>query len=478
MAVRTRHDAWKLSHWDPILLWYARAVREMQARPITDPTSWRYQAAIHDYVPGNVPGGDPFATPGEPLPSQADRTRFWRQCQHFSWFFLPWHRMYLFYFEQIVANTIVQLGGPDGWALPYWNYSDSTNPDSRKIPSAFRDATLPDGTPNALRITQRASGNNGDDVGFSEDVDLLECLQEPQFVAQAPGGSPGFGGAETGFSHTGTFAAMGQLERLPHGSMHGQVGGFMGRFHTAALDPLFWLHHANIDRLWEVWRRRNNSHTNPTQAEWLTGVPFDFNDGLGTVVTHTSNQVVDTETVPLEYVYEDTSDPFPFEAAVLPMTRRPAEMIGASEQPVTLTGRPAVAELAVTAPTGPGRAAEAAGDARMYLNLENITGTGDPVSYAVYLNVPEGARPEDHPERFAGVLPMFGVAEASQADDRHPGSGLHYALEVGRIVRELAARGEWNPARVRVTFVPRTTSALEAAAERPIRVGRVSVYVG
>jgi hypothetical protein len=55
---------------------------------------------------------------------------------------------------------------------------------------------------------------------------------------------------------------------------------------------------------------------------------------------------------------------------------------------------------------------------------------------------------------------------------------LHYALEVGRIVRELAARGEWNPARVRVTFVPRTTSALEAAAERPIRVGRVSVYVG
>jgi tyrosinase len=478
MAVRTRHDAWKLSNWDPILLWYARAVQEMKSRPITDPTSWRYQAAIHDYVPGTVPGGDPFATAGEQLPSPADQTRFWRQCQHFSWFFLPWHRMYLFYFERIVADTIVQLGGPADWALPYWNYSDPDNANARKLPNAFRDATLPDGSPNALRITQRASGNNGQDVGLVDDVDLTECLQEPQFVAQGQGGGPGFGGAQTGFSHTGTFAAMGQLERLPHGSMHVGVGGFMGRFHTAALDPLFWLHHANIDRLWEVWRQRSAAHTNPIEAQWLTGVTFDFHDGLGNIFTHASQDVIDTQAAPLEYVYEDTSDPFPLETMGLLMTRRTPEMIGATEQPVTLAGRPAVTQFAVTAPTGPGRAAEAAGDARLYLNLENITGSGDPVSYSVYLNVPEGERPEDHPELFAGVLPMFGVAEASQADGTHPGSGLHYALEVGRIIRELTARGAWDPARIRVTFVPRRTSALETAAERPIQVGRVSMYVG
>lgn len=477
MALRTRKDAWKLSNWDPILLWYARAVSDMQARPITDPTSWRYQAAIHDYVPGNVAGGDPNATPGEPLPPVTERARFWRQCQHFSWFFLPWHRMYLFYFERIVANTILQLGGPDGWALPYWNYSDSTNPDARKLPSAFRDATLPDGSPNALRITQRASGNDGRRVGTPDDVDLTACLREPLFVGQGQGGSPGFGGAPTGFSHTGSFTAMGELERVPHGSMHGQVGGFMGRFHTAGLDPLFWLHHANIDRLWEVWRQRNASHTNPTQAQWLTGVPFEFNDGSGNVVTHRSSDVVDTRTMPLEYEYEDVSDPFPLEAVGVSMTGRTPEMIGATDAPVVLTGRPAVAQLAVTTPTGPGRALEATGDERIYLNLENITGSGDPVSYAVYLNVPGGERPEDHPELFAGVLPMFGVAEASQSDDAHPGSGLHYALEVGAIVRALESRQAWDPNNVQITFVPRSTSVTETAAAQPIHVGRVSIYL-
>ena len=51
--------------------------------------------------------------PSDVLPSTAERQRFWGQCQHFSWFFLSWHRMYLFYFEQIVSATIEQLNGPD-----------------------------------------------------------------------------------------------------------------------------------------------------------------------------------------------------------------------------------------------------------------------------------------------------------------------------------------------------------------------------
>ena len=124
---RTRRDAWKLAIWDDALLWYARAVKAMQARPTTDPRSWAYQAAIHDFLDGSTP-----QTP--PLPPQADRTTFWRQCQHFSWFFLPWHRMYLLHFERIVAKTIADdLQGPANWALPYWNYSDSTNPNAQVI---------------------------------------------------------------------------------------------------------------------------------------------------------------------------------------------------------------------------------------------------------------------------------------------------------------------------------------------------------
>src|SRR5688572_16910261 len=138
MALRTRRDVWKLADWDPILFWYAKAIRRMQSRPIEDPTSWRYQAAIHDYDRDR----DPLADDSDRLPSMD----FWSQCQHSSWFFLPWHRMYLHFFEQIVADAVIQEGGPADWALPYWNYSDLSNPNARKMPPAFRAPTLPDGT--------------------------------------------------------------------------------------------------------------------------------------------------------------------------------------------------------------------------------------------------------------------------------------------------------------------------------------------
>ncbi len=58
----------------------------------------------------------------------------------------------------------------------------------------------------------------------------------------------------------------GFLEHSPHDNVHGDIGGALNNVFnnrlaqglmsnpcTAALDPIFWLHHANIDRLWEVW---------------------------------------------------------------------------------------------------------------------------------------------------------------------------------------------------------------------------------
>jgi tyrosinase len=128
--VRIRRDVWKLPSTDDTLTWYARSVAKIQSRLITDPTSWRYQAAIHDYRPTD----DPLARPGETLPSQAEQLKFWFRCQHGSWFFLPWHRGYLFYFEQILLQIIQQLKGPSTWALPYWNYSDPANPNARCLP--------------------------------------------------------------------------------------------------------------------------------------------------------------------------------------------------------------------------------------------------------------------------------------------------------------------------------------------------------
>src|SRR5687768_8731296 len=95
---RKRLNVLNLPPGDQTISWYEKAVAAMQARPIADPTSWRYQAAIHDYDRAR----DPLKRTTDRLPSAAEQRKYWSQCQHGSWFFLPWHRMYLHQFEQIV----------------------------------------------------------------------------------------------------------------------------------------------------------------------------------------------------------------------------------------------------------------------------------------------------------------------------------------------------------------------------------------
>src|SRR4051794_27716441 len=174
--VRVRRDVNGLADNDPIIVFYEKAIEKMkQGNRIDLPTSWRYQAAIHDYPPKetldaddrkNFPsGGDPNAIQNEPLPSGADRDKFWARCQHHCWFFLPWHRAYLHFFEKIVAKIVANLpGGPKDWALPYWNYS--TSADAAKLPKPFRDAQIDDpDNPgkkknNNLHVPQRIAAAN------------------------------------------------------------------------------------------------------------------------------------------------------------------------------------------------------------------------------------------------------------------------------------------------------------------------------
>jgi tyrosinase len=49
-----------------------------------------------------------------------------------------------------------------------------------------------------------------------------------------------------------------------HGSVHIWVGGTMSDASVSPADPVFWLHHANLDRLWWVWYNSpQGNHENP-----------------------------------------------------------------------------------------------------------------------------------------------------------------------------------------------------------------------
>ena len=460
----TLHDA---DPWHPVIHAYARGVAVLRQRSAVDPLDplgWQYQSDIH-------------GTPENP-------DDFRNQCQHFCWFFLPWHRMYLEWFERIVRAAIQDLDDVDDetkqtWALPYWNYS-SDQAARRALPKAFLDPTLPDGvTPNPLRVPGRTI-NNGSSLA-PVDVELSAALAPVEFAGPA-----GFAGGRTGFSHGGEDpgSVMGPLEGTPHGSVHVQVGGLMGSFDTAALDPIFWLHHANIDRLWEVWRTMAG-RANTTEPAWLSGVTFHFHDEHGAPLGEQVHQVL--ETADLHYRYEDISAPVGMEVAMAPGPEPagPPELAGASVNAVTLAGATAQVTFEVSAPVGP-LADLGAPPAQVYLRLEDVTADGPAgVTYRVYLTVPDGD-PATDDAHYVGLAAFFGVEQTRNPDNEH--GGLRLGFDITDLYRRLQAEQRWND-RVSVTFVAQYVVPAErpvplpsgevAAAQQAgeVRVGRVSIFV-
>ena len=55
-----------------------------------------------------------------------------------------------------------------------------------------------------------------------------------------------------------SFADFSVLVEGIHASVHTWVGGAMTLISVAAYDPLFWAHHAMIDRLWYLWQLRTH----------------------------------------------------------------------------------------------------------------------------------------------------------------------------------------------------------------------------
>jgi len=63
----------------------------------------------------------------------------------------------------------------------------------------------------------------------------------------------------------GTFNAFTPALQGIHDSGHVWVGGSMGSIATAPADPVFWMHHAEIDRIWAAWQTTHPGQ-NPTLA--------------------------------------------------------------------------------------------------------------------------------------------------------------------------------------------------------------------
>ena len=139
--------------------------------------------------------------------------------------FLPWHRHMILGFEQALQAKDARV------VLPFWDWTraDSRDLDAEPWKSFFGGRNNTGGKFDHWSYTRRA--NDGGFVLPSLD-NVIDELQAATFV---------------------DFRAM---EFGSHVPGHRWTGATMEGT-SSPLDPLFYLHHCNIDRLWAIWQRNH-----------------------------------------------------------------------------------------------------------------------------------------------------------------------------------------------------------------------------
>jgi tyrosinase len=304
---------------------YAKGITAMLKLPATHPQNWFRNAFIH-----------------------------LMDCPHGNWWFYVWHRGYLGYFEETIRNlsgdpnfampywdwsTLPQLPdeiftgvlspGDKAWE-PYTkdlatftsftkpamtSYFNSLSPAQRTQLNARGYKTFDDmwndvtgnGVPGNMAFAQtsksrfptRANPKLDPDVAYDcSPFVVYSGLWPTKFYD--PNVSLSFASSKTP-SHNSPAGSFSVLEGLPHNQTHNFIGGvppwnpgpygFMTNF-LSPCDPIFFLHHSNLDRLWDVWTRKQISWGKPIlppqpDLGTLSNEPLlFFVDGKGGFVTN------------------------------------------------------------------------------------------------------------------------------------------------------------------------------------------------
>ena len=469
-----------------------KAVRTMRARKPSDPTSWTFQAAMHAVA------GDTVARLKAADPGVAQVVQFWNQCPHSgqsSADFVVWHRAYIYYFERILRAA----SGDPNLSLPYWNYTDAAQ---RGFPPLFADEQ-PDanGEPtNPLYDARREQAFMAGMYLLSPDVAAgSRAMTEKAMFG--PTEREGFAGGV----YDNNPRTRGLIEQAPHDLLHFAIGGAIGfgdpeapaeqganaglmaSVQTAAFDPIFWVHHANIDRLWTVWEcQADRVWGSPPAIAWFDAKPWVFHDADKSEVRESRRFYIDRRNLALSY---DTDKPTckPLGAKKLPGQNvltgpAPAALVSTpvASQPVgRRLSNDRAAEVSLQAPAAPAAPAGALVSRRRAarrvivelrgLSLDGVTSVG----YDVHVNAAPGARPSREAPSFAGTVPLFGLTHAHGPAGDHAAMASAQDAGVLRIdVTDIPGVAE---GRVEVSIVPFDLLTPVGAAPRLRRPGALRV---
>jgi hypothetical protein len=478
-AVHVRREIHQLSA--PEIDAFRAGVALMKSRAEKDPTSWAYQANIH----GFPTSGSAVCAPPT-IPAQTA----WATCQHGQFFFTAWHRMYVYYFERILRAAIREATKDPTYefSLPYWDYENASYHD---LPQPFR---VPAGNTNSLYVAQRAANCNSGSVCVDGPTASAQVALSLTPFCTCPGSSSCCNGCLPGLLPDETFGgqfvpqpvhymrAFGELESQPHNVVHDAIGGdtgWMADPDCAARDPIFWLHHANIDRLWQVWLNQGG-RLNPINCSTWSRTPFTFFDEKGQKVTKTACDILNMVTQ-LDYQYDKLpvnnvqlcSTP-PVTGAQATTSNAPPkrQLLAASPKAAVTLGEAPVKVSVPVAPEAKQRfEALASGGAggHMRLIIEGLELLHHGAYYRVFLNLPEGQAPDPAGPYYIGQISLFGHMGHGEAASR--------SFDITKQVQALRRQGQWK-GNVDLTFVranPRQGAEAKAAPQTYMRMGKVSI---
>lgn len=395
-----------------------QAMKELSSKKPEDPRGWRRQAQIHE-----------------------------AHCPHQNWWFLPWHRAYLWYFEQCCRDLV-----GDDFSLPYWDWTQNPT-----IPAPFWKGTLA----HRRAVTPNDAMPN-ETVGRQSITNLMEGMTLSSIYSDA-----------TLTDDQREAPAAGDLESQPHNSVHRRVGTdgantFDMVTLLSPLDPIFWLHHANVDRLWASWFKGRGNGRAPTSALWREHQLTRFFDPMSkSFVAPKTEDTKDAEKWAAIYDRYEPSPP-------LPSANKPSvEFLGRVDALNVRTlasgvlfpssgvriGRAMTATISTSADLAkilarvPAAAAHT--DAPRTQTVLRVEGVEPPKQGAVALRVflnckdPTVNTPVDDPA-YVATVSFFG---GNHGEHQHP---YNFALNAEKTIQRLTAAGQYVPgsSNVDVTLIP------------------------
>ncbi len=477
-ATPTRRSLGQLAPDDPVLQTLRAGVRILKAKPASDPLNWSNLADIH--------------------------LNF---CPHGNWFFLPWHRAYLAMYERLIRTV---TGSPQ-FALPYWDWTAD-----RQLPAAFAQVSF-GGQPNPLfepsRTIPPTFGLPDNMVGPSVISGILGQADFEIFASSRPQGQN-----STASSWQRAPGSQGPMESNPHNRVHGTVGGVMQNFRSP-VDPIFLMHHGNIDRLWAAWNQR--CHANTSSTLWRQfGFVNNFRRPTGSLYSVGVSSLLTTTANGYRYAPQPTMPCRVAAQRADTVLRPPALQAGADRATLAraLASRgPAAARLRVSVEVGrtaepmrvlevpvalPGRALQDLGAPRATASRSGA-GADDAASSAtagqVLAFVDDVPTPPDNATEvriflncdyldvdtpasdphYVTTFSFFGQPDEHGEHGGHLGAGgkVSFTLDLTPTVRALGRLQQPPGDTLRLQFLPVPLPGRPASLVAPITPGRVEIVV-